>query len=140
MPPAFDVSARDHDVRGVLLHDRQHARQQNGWMAEIRIDDADDRCLGRGEALDNSGAQTELAGTMNHADAGALRELVGQPASPIRRVVVDDDQFGVESGAGVRVEQGGDELLQPVTLVVGRDDDGQGWDVLRGVDHAATIL
>ena len=41
-------------------------------MADVRIDDADDRCLGRGEALDNGGAQTELAGTMNHADAGLV--------------------------------------------------------------------
>ena len=94
---ARDVAAADDDVGRRDLHDREHARQQLGRMAEVGIDHADDRRAGRCEALDHRGAETELAGAVHDGDAIASREVVGERAGAIGRVVVDDDQLAVDA-------------------------------------------
>ena len=109
-------------------------------MAHVRVDDADDRRSGSREPFDDCGAQTELARSMNHANPVARRELVCDGAGPVRRVVVDDNQLGIEPFGTVGAEDRGNQLRQSVTLVVRRNDNRQGWAVRRRLDHAAFIL
>ncbi len=95
-------------------------------MAEIGVDDADDRRPRRLESFDNRRAEPELAAAMNHLDPVPRRELVSERPGSVRRVVVDDHELAVEASLRVRGEYGLDEIREPIALVVGRDDDGQG--------------
>jgi hypothetical protein len=56
-------------------------------------------------------------------NAVRARQLVGNGSGPIRRVVVHDDQLGVELLVRICAEHRDHELRQTVALVVRRDDD-----------------
>ena len=51
------------------------------------------------------------------------REVVGERAGAVGRVVVDDDQLAVDARGGVRARRRVDEIGQPIALVVGGNDD-----------------
>ena len=92
-------------------------------MTEIRVHHADDVARRGVEALDHRGPEPELAAAMNHRQRKSRRQLVGERAGTVRRVVVDDDELAVDAvltpHAGGRFHQ----LPQPIALVVGGDDD-----------------
>ena len=96
-------------------------------MAEIGVDDPDDRRPRRLEPFDDRRPEPELAAAMNHLDPVPRRELVSQRPGAVRRIVVDDDELAVEASLRVRGKHGVDQVPEPIALVVGRDDDGQGW-------------
>ncbi len=79
------------------------------------------------ESFDDRRPEPELAAAVNDLDAVPRREIVGQRAGPVRRVVVDDHELAVEAPLRVRRKHGLDEIREPIALVVGRDDDGQRW-------------
>ncbi len=60
---------------------------------------------------------------MDHGDGKTARELVGELARAVGRVVVDDDELSVDAGGRVNVEDRAYELRQPVPLVVRRHDE-----------------
>jgi hypothetical protein len=62
---------------------------------------------------------------MDHPDRKARREIVGDAARAVRRVVVDDDQIAVDAARLIRVEDGLDEIGKTIALVVGRSDQRQ---------------
>ena len=96
---AGDVAAADTKSADVLLHDGQHARQQRGgWLRSASITPTIGALRG-GEAFDDGRAEAELAGAVQHRDPVARRELVGERAGAVRRVVVDDDELAVEPSA-----------------------------------------
>src|SRR6266704_653686 len=73
------------------------------------------------EAGDVRGAETRLARAMQHMDVRiAGRELVGDLASAVRAVVVDDEHVSGGNGGSDPAH----DRLDVVALVVGRDDDG----------------
>ena len=96
-------------------------------MAQVRVDDADDRRSGRLESFDDRRPQSELAAAMNHLNPVLLREVVGNGAGAIRRVVIHDHQLAVEATLRVRLEHRPDQIPEAVALVVRGDDDGQRW-------------
>jgi hypothetical protein len=52
----------------------------------------------------------------------ALGELLRHRARPVRTVVVDNDNLGLEPCGGDRLLDASDQLIQVVPLVVSRDD------------------
>ena len=70
------------------------------------------------------GAEAALAGAMQDRDAVvALGHPVGDLAGPVRRGVVDDEDPADLGGGG---EDRGEDQLQVLRLVVGRQDDPNG--------------
>ena len=105
-------------------------------MAQVRIDDADDRRRRGVEALDHRGAEPQLAGAMYDAHWIFRGEIVRELSRSVRGVVVDDDELAVKTGSAVRREDRLRELGKPVTLVVGRRDqrEREGRDGAGGQD------
>ena len=135
-----DVAARHDDIGVRAAHHRQHSRQEARRVTHVGVDDADDGGRRSREPFDDRGAKSELAGSMDHANPVPRRELVRERTGAVRRVVVDDDQLGIEPFGAVGGKDRRHQLRQSVTLVVRRNDDRQGWDVLRRLDHVAIIL
>jgi hypothetical protein len=94
-------------------------------MAQVGVDHADDFGVAGLEALDDRGAEPELAGAVNDLDRIARREIVGDAARSVRRIVVDDDQVALDAARLIGVENGFHEIGQAVALVVGRRDERQ---------------
>jgi hypothetical protein len=94
-------------------------------MTQIGVDHADDLGVARVEPLDDGGAQTELAGTMDDLDGIPRRQVVGDAARAVGRVVVHDDEIAVDAARLICVEHGLDEIGQAVALVVRRSDERQ---------------
>ncbi len=120
---AGNVTAADDDVGRLAVHDVEHPWQQRRRVAQVGVDDADDGGFRRLEALDDGGAEPELAAAVNHLHSMAPRQFIGERAGAVRRIVVDDDQLGVEAGAPVGVENRGDEIAEAIAFVVSGNDN-----------------
>ena len=96
-------------------------------MTQVGVDDSDNRRPRRLEPLDDRRPEAELAAPVDDLDAVTSRKIVGQCAGAVRRVVVDDDELAVDAPRAVRRKHGGNEIPEPIALVVGRNDDGQRW-------------
>ena len=66
-------------------------------MAEVRVHDADDVRGRDAEARDDGGAEAELAGAVNDLHPPRPRQLVGDRAGAVRRVVVDDHELELDA-------------------------------------------
>ncbi len=99
-------------------------------MAQVGVDDA--RRSARRAASNPSMTAVpspSLPLRWMHLDAMPAREIVGERAGAVRRVVVDDDELAVEAPRRVRGKHRGDEIAETIALVVGGDDDRQRWEV-----------
>jgi hypothetical protein len=139
-PAALHVARADDEVRRVPDDGRDERREHRRIVAEVGIhldDDARAAVEGGAEPVEVRPAEALLAGAMADTDLRVgCRQLVGQAARAIRRVVVDDEQ-------GRTGERGSDRFgdrADVLGLVVGREDDpravpeprvGDGHAVLR---------
>ena len=94
-------------------------------MAQVRVHDAEDLAARGREAVDDGGAEPQLARPVHDADAVPRRQIVGQRAGAVRRTVVDDHQLAVDAVRGEHLEDRLDQLTETGALVVGRHDDGE---------------
>jgi hypothetical protein len=105
----------------VIFHAGYKRRQVAGVVAEIGIHrDRDVIALVQGEAQsgEDGGPQAQLAGPMEHEDARiSPRQLVGQVAGAVGRIVVDDKDIG----RGDRLLDAAQQGFEVVALLVGGD-------------------
>ena len=93
-------------------------------MTEVGVHHAQHTGRGNRKPRHDRGAESEFAGPMDHAKWVAPCEPIGHITCSVRRIVIDDDQlgcYGVAKEDALRVL---DEGLEPVSLVIRRDDDG----------------
>jgi hypothetical protein len=109
-------------------------------MTHIRVYHTDDRRMRSGGAFDHCGAETKFARAMNDPNPVRGRERFGDLARSVRRIVVDDDQLGVEAFAAIRIKDGVHQLRQSVALVVGRNDETERRGQRRRLNHTQSIL
>ena len=100
--------------------------------------DADDLSGRHREPLDDRGAQPQLTRAMDDPHRVRTREIVGDRARAVRRVVVHDHELERQMRPLGRVEQGLDQLGQPISFVVGRHDHGEIGRA--GRRHVSTII
>ena len=91
-------------------------------MAQIRVDDAEQRRRRDFEAGDNGRAESEFPGAMDDTQPPRPRQIIGERACAVGGVVIDDDELERDARAVARLEQPAHQLGQPVALVVGGND------------------
>ena len=84
----------------VAAHHREHARRHVRRMAQIRVDHADDRRAGAARTRRRPRCRARASRPDGSTrDAILSREVVGDRAGAVGRVVVDDHQLAVDPGA-----------------------------------------
>jgi hypothetical protein len=89
---------------------------------------AEDRRPRRLETFDDRCPKPELAAAVDDLDTVSRSEIVGECTSTVWRRVVHDHELTIEALFSDRRKDRLDEIAESIALVVGRDDDGQGWD------------
>ena len=104
-------------------------------MTQVRIDHADDGRARGFEACDDRGPESEFAAPVNDLQLVLPGELISQRPCAVWRVVVHDNQLGIESGRPVRTKHCRHEIGEPIALVVGGNDDGERGSLRRVGDQ-----
>jgi hypothetical protein len=121
----------------------EHARNERGRVAEVRVHHTDDAGRRHLKTSHDRGTQPQLPGTMNDAHPMDPGKVVRDVPGAIRRVVVDDDELELDTVSRARGENFLHQFGEPVALVVGREDHGEvGRRRITGRrgNHGCTII
>ena len=120
------AAARRARRRSVRAKHRQHPRHERRRMAEVGVHDADDVGAARRRTPTTAVPSPSLPARWMTCIAMRARQLVGDRAGAVRRVVVDDHELERRRRAGAHASNSAvDEFRQPIALVVGRHDHRQ---------------